>query len=910
MAYQRWWKTVRDQQGNAINGASCTVFNGGLGTRAVIYDANSDDSSPSVLPNPFVTGPTGVFGFMAQDGEYDVRITGGAFGEQRYRVTLNASTVTYNGAGVVLAEDLSAISGAGMVGYRAPFTGAADRMLDEKAADVVTSADFIGVDPTGASDSADGLNAFLSCGAKNLKLLPGTYKALKTLAIPNGVDLEAYGATIDGSGATFANLTNGYHLTTTGGTWTQIPDLSANVVRGDRTLTFASAPSLVPGDIICIYNPTDYSWSGYRSYYRAGEYLRVAKVVGSTVTIQGTLCDSYDYTAVDIYRLDNPSQCHIRGLTLKGLAGASGAVTGINFLNVVDGALEDVKVVNCSYAQASINQCFNVQVIGCSMQEDFSNNFGGDYGLVVANSHGVTVSGGYYCAIRHGITTGGSSGVGCVPCRFIHVSGSTVSTTGDIQALDFHGNTEWAWVNGCVIDGGFAGGGDYVHLTNNQVKGEYGNGDVAILLAELHGCNWMIHGNTIWSREKQTLRGAFIDIGGNSDAISANTFKGGTISIKDNILNWDAGTTNDNTAQAIKIYNRGFNLADALNVVIHGNVLQASFGGLGAEVAVVSGKAFNLVSFKNNEFMGGGIKIRHAVSSAGNYSAEMFEAVGNYIDNNLYNGFSIYAVKTSVTVKSNRIFRSRYSGIEIDSSAGNTAFVEVSNNTLIDFLVGETSSSSFNTAIYVGHADVAVVKDNFAYSQNELLAVTSNAGFVVGETITGGTSGATAVIKDTRSTTELEIGRTRTGSFTIGETITGGTSGQTTTTTASQSFTQQRRVSLNAVTTAILKGHLDPRVTTDSLVSVTGYGTGTQLSGSATYDPPSLADGAGATTTVTVTGAALGDYASASFSLDTSGITITAWVSAANTVSIRFQNESGGPLDISSGTLRAIVVKP
>lgn len=53
--------------------------------------------------------------------------------------------------------------------------------------------------------------------------------------------------------------------------------------------------------------------------------------------------------------------------------------------------------------------------------------------------------------------------------------------------------------------------------------------------------------------------------------------------------------------------------------------------------------------------------------------------------------------------------------------------------------------------------------------------------------------------------------------------------------------------------------------------------------------------------------AALGDVAVASFSLDLQGITVTAWVSAANTVSVRFQNESGGALDLGSGTLRAVV---
>lgn len=80
------------------------------------------------------------------------------------------------------------------------------------------------------------------------------------------------------------------------------------------------------------------------------------------------------------------------------------------------------------------------------------------------------------------------------------------------------------------------------------------------------------------------------------------------------------------------------------------------------------------------------------------------------------------------------------------------------------------------------------------------------------------------------------------------------------------------------------------------------------LEASAVYDPPNLVDGAGTTTTITVTGATLGDYALAAFSLDLQGITVTAYVSAADTVSIRFQNESGGALDLASGTLRARVL--
>jgi hypothetical protein len=81
------------------------------------------------------------------------------------------------------------------------------------------------------------------------------------------------------------------------------------------------------------------------------------------------------------------------------------------------------------------------------------------------------------------------------------------------------------------------------------------------------------------------------------------------------------------------------------------------------------------------------------------------------------------------------------------------------------------------------------------------------------------------------------------------------------------------------------------------------------LTGTVTYDPPSLADGAGTTTTVTVTGAVLGDVALASFSLSTQGITVTANVTATNTVTVRFQNETGGVIDLASGTLGAMIIK-
>lgn len=81
------------------------------------------------------------------------------------------------------------------------------------------------------------------------------------------------------------------------------------------------------------------------------------------------------------------------------------------------------------------------------------------------------------------------------------------------------------------------------------------------------------------------------------------------------------------------------------------------------------------------------------------------------------------------------------------------------------------------------------------------------------------------------------------------------------------------------------------------------------LRGSATQDLGSLADGAGESFDVTVTGASLGDHATAAFEVDIEEMIVTAHVRAANTVEVRVQNETTGTLDIASTTVNAFVWK-
>ncbi len=80
------------------------------------------------------------------------------------------------------------------------------------------------------------------------------------------------------------------------------------------------------------------------------------------------------------------------------------------------------------------------------------------------------------------------------------------------------------------------------------------------------------------------------------------------------------------------------------------------------------------------------------------------------------------------------------------------------------------------------------------------------------------------------------------------------------------------------------------------------------LTGSTTWDPASIADGDDLSTTLTVTGAAVGDPCFAGLTtLTTQDVQITAHVSAANTVKVVLLNRNGAAVDLASGTLKVTV---
>jgi polygalacturonase len=93
-------------------------------------------------------------------------------------------------------------------------------------------------------------------------------------------------------------------------------------------------------------------------------------------------------------------------------------------------------------------------------------------------------------------------------------------------------------------------------------------------------------------------------------------------------------------------------------------------------------------------------------------------------------------------------------------------------------------------------------------------------------------------------------------------------------------------------------------------VRIDNFAVSNTLTNTIVWDPGSLVDGAGETSSgITVTGAAFGDFVIITNPYDLQGIIAVGYVSAANTVRIRLQNETGGTIDLASGTWRVRVIK-
>ena len=314
-----------------------------------------------------------------------------------------------------------------------------------------------------------------------------------TEEIENTTGLTMYG---DGEESVLdfgSSIASGNYALSINGTLPELSNSIANVSAGSTTITFSSAHGLSVGDVFCIYNPTDYSWSGWREYYKAGEWCKVESITSATVvTVTRPLYDSYTGASVDIYKMNSVpvvlKDFSIIGTSSHGLLYVS-ACENVQLSNIVS----KLEKYSCVY----VDRCYGVSATNLNLYNKGTSD--NDYGLLIGNCQNVTVQGGYYYGRRHGITTGGDSYAGCVPCRNINILNATLDNNpaANQSSNGFHGNIEDALISDCVIYNAVNSAGRNVVVQNCKIIDNGKTGPTMLSLSEMNGGTHIFRNNYI-----------------------------------------------------------------------------------------------------------------------------------------------------------------------------------------------------------------------------------------------------------------------------------------------------------------------------------------------------------------------------------------------------------------------------
>lgn len=253
------------------------------------------------------------------------------------------------------------------------------------------------------------------------------------------------------------------------GSLTQIQELGANVAIGAKQITFASAPSVVAGDVFCIYNPTDGSWLANRTYYRAGEFFRAHSISASVVNIYGNSTSNYVVADVDVYKVNGIS---VKVENIQFTPPASASVPPLKIQMGVG-----VRIMDCTattggtYTGIEVERSFDV-TFGSVTSINNSPYVNDEYAITISNCQKVNVIGGGNSATRHAVAIGGGDFVCSVPCRQVLVSGANLENYGtDIGAADTHGNCDLVTYDNCIIRNGANMAGRDITFRNCTVYG-------------------------------------------------------------------------------------------------------------------------------------------------------------------------------------------------------------------------------------------------------------------------------------------------------------------------------------------------------------------------------------------------------------------------------------------------------
>ncbi|MCF3954867.1 hypothetical protein L2D71_29785 [Pseudomonas aeruginosa] len=357
-----------------------------------------------------------------------------------------------------LQDTLATSAGAGMIGYRErtvadrlndtanvkDYGAIADGAYHPLSERFATLAEAQAVYPhaTALTDSIDwaAAQAALNAGTPRVHFPGYRYVLNQDLSRTTSVILV-------GDGITSLEFTAGSRLTIEGSI-SALPALSANITPTSRSIAFVMPPNLAAGDVFLAFNPSDYSWSQHRNYYRAGEFFRAHSVSGSTVNIYGLPTDTYGVSDVQMHKVSGV-RVSLEDITIKADPSTIGAPVVVRF--GVGVTAKNFRGSGGSSYQIEFDRCYQVDFFGGAALNN-SAYVDDEYGILISNCQRVTIVGGGHSATRHAIALGGGSGTGAVPCRDIFISDMRLDTSAaDSPAADMHGNCDRVTYSNCSI---------------------------------------------------------------------------------------------------------------------------------------------------------------------------------------------------------------------------------------------------------------------------------------------------------------------------------------------------------------------------------------------------------------------------------------------------------------------------
>jgi hypothetical protein len=311
--------------------------------------------------------------------------------------------------------------------------------------------------------------------------LRGTIAPASALIIPSNVSLIGMGrdTVINVAPLTSGQLSGLYAVKKNGAGLTSLGSTFTGIVAGDDHITFASAPAVDVGQVICIYDSADGSFlpvtSGFggRTMYRRGQRARVIAKSGNTIYLDQPINVAYESGGtVTIYKQASASG-KIAGLTIDATGYVTAGIMAMQAKWCDNLVIDDIAVLGAAYAGLEIWQSYWTRIDRVDCTTNLATASANSYPLSIVNCSHTRASNFTARGKWNGVGTGGGDEAGAIQ-NFDSLFTDFKASGVDAPGVDVHGNSEdTRFVRGKIDNGISFGGKNTIYEDCDTTDGDY-----------------------------------------------------------------------------------------------------------------------------------------------------------------------------------------------------------------------------------------------------------------------------------------------------------------------------------------------------------------------------------------------------------------------------------------------------